>query len=300
MAAWLQHNDVRRINSLDMYVTEEGRSFVKHYLIDFGATLGSASLFPNLPSEGHEYQFDVRESLKSLFTLGLYKRRWLEAKETKYPSVGYIESELFDPAHWKPNYPIPAFQNMTTLDAFWATKIVMSFTDEQIRAAVETGELSDPRAEEYLTRILIDRRDKIGRHWFGQVNALDHFSIEGTHEDPRIEFEDLELAAGFAEPANTSYLVQLSHVDCDGRDRVIERRVYTAREVAEIGGVSLDPDLLSAAETQATHDCNSHFYLAFWTTRDPTDDDWGKWVRVHLRFVGARKGFEMIGVQRQG
>lgn len=43
--AWLHHNDIRRINSLDMYITENGRRFLRHYLIDFGATLGSASLF---------------------------------------------------------------------------------------------------------------------------------------------------------------------------------------------------------------------------------------------------------------
>src|SRR5262249_23874753 len=40
-AAWLNHDDSRAINTLDMLVKEGGRHYVKHYLIDFGSTLGS-------------------------------------------------------------------------------------------------------------------------------------------------------------------------------------------------------------------------------------------------------------------
>ena len=133
------------------------------------ATLGSASLFPNQPWEGHEYIFDTGETLKSLFSLGLYKRRWYDAPEPVYPTVGLFESKLFNPANWKPNYPNPAFENMTTLDAYWATKIVMSLTDEQVRAAVETGEYSDPDAAAYLAQTLMERRDKIGSLYGGFV-----------------------------------------------------------------------------------------------------------------------------------
>src|SRR4029079_9069657 len=59
--SWLNHNDCREINSLDMYVEEEGRHFVKHYVLDLNATLGSASIAPNLRSEGYEMIFDVGE-----------------------------------------------------------------------------------------------------------------------------------------------------------------------------------------------------------------------------------------------
>ena len=43
-AAWTQHVDSKSINSLDTLVTEGGRTVVRHYLIDFGSTLGSASI----------------------------------------------------------------------------------------------------------------------------------------------------------------------------------------------------------------------------------------------------------------
>ena len=35
-------------------------------------------------------------------------------------------------------------------DAFWAARRVMAFTDDLIRAAVNTGQFSDPAAEKYL------------------------------------------------------------------------------------------------------------------------------------------------------
>ena len=49
-------------------------------------------------------------------------------------------------------------------DAFWAARRVAAFTDELIRAAVHTGQFSDPAAEKYLGDVLIKRRDKITEH----------------------------------------------------------------------------------------------------------------------------------------
>jgi hypothetical protein len=45
-AAWLNHVDAKAINSLDTLVTENGRSYVKHHLIDFGSSLGSGGIAP--------------------------------------------------------------------------------------------------------------------------------------------------------------------------------------------------------------------------------------------------------------
>jgi hypothetical protein len=303
MAAWLEHDDVRRINSLDMYVTEDDRSFLKHFLIDFGATLGSASLFPNWPSEGHEYQFDINETLKSLFTFGIYKRTWLDAKEVEYPSVGYYESELFNPANWKPNYPIPAFQRMTNLDAFWAAKNVMSFTDDQIRAAVEVGGLTDKDAENYLVRIIIERRDKIGRFWYAQVNPLDRFTISGPAGNRRLVFEDLELTAGFADPSLTSYQCQLVHFGCDGGADVIREQIIGADEAEsgvplDLGGFTDSAVTLLNAKQNGT-DCERRFYVAMRVSRDPEQSDWGKWVRIFMDFIGNDDGYELVGIERQ-
>ena len=48
----------------------------------------------------------------------------------------------------------------------------MAFTDEMIRAAVRTGQYSDPAAEKHVADTLIARRDAIGRAWLTNVNPV--------------------------------------------------------------------------------------------------------------------------------
>jgi hypothetical protein len=76
---------------------------------------------------------------------------------------------------------------MNAEDAFWAARQVMAFTDADIRTIVETGEYSDKRAEDWVVRCLIERRNKIGRAYFSHVLPLDRFAIR----DGNLEFEDL-------------------------------------------------------------------------------------------------------------
>jgi hypothetical protein len=84
-------------------------------------------------------------------------------------------------------YPNPAFSNRLPDDAFWAAKQVMSFTDDQIRAIVDTGQYSDPRATRWISDCLIKRRDKIGRAFFEKVLPLDRFAVR----DNVLVFDDL-------------------------------------------------------------------------------------------------------------
>lgn len=193
-ASWVNDNDFREGNTLDMYIEEGGRRFLKHYFIDVGSTLGSETIFPNTDRVGNEYIFDGAQVGKSLFSLGLYRPRWKgSSRNVSYPSVGFIESEIFDPGRWRPNYPVLPFENMTLQDAFWGTRLVLSFTDEQIRAAVETGEFSDSGAAEFLAKVLIERRDKIARHWLTRVNPLHRFAVTAAADGtPRLSFEDIE------------------------------------------------------------------------------------------------------------
>jgi hypothetical protein len=170
-SAWLEHNDIRVGNTLDMYINEGGRRFLRHYLIDFGSTLGSDTLFPNRPEVGHAHIFDVRQAGLTLVTLGIWQPKWAAPEPIRFRSVGRYGADGFDPRRWKSNFPLTAFENMTEADARWAAEIVGSFTDAEIRAAVETGELSNPHAAEYLAEQLIIRRDKVvaaylnrGRH----------------------------------------------------------------------------------------------------------------------------------------
>jgi hypothetical protein len=109
------------------------------------------------------------------------------AKYEVYPSVGRIEGDVFNPETWTPEYPNPAFLNRTPDDEFWAAKQVMAFTDDEIRAVVKAGEISNPAAEKYLGDVLIKRRDKIGKAFFAKVLPVDRFRVR----DGRLEFDDL-------------------------------------------------------------------------------------------------------------
>ena len=67
-AAWLNHDDSRAPNTLDMLVAENGRSYLKHYMFDFGSVLGSAG---DRRAAGFEYMIEKRSTLAGLLTLGL-------------------------------------------------------------------------------------------------------------------------------------------------------------------------------------------------------------------------------------
>lgn len=177
-ASWLNHTDTKSGNSYDSYITEDSVSYVRHYLIDFGTTFGSAAQGPNQKHIGHENAIDPHAILARTFAFGLYYRDY-EKSDNKviYNSIGLFDSRLFDPGKFESLIPNPAFENKTNRDGYWGAKLVTSFTDEQLEAVIKEGQYSNPEAEAYLLKILKERRDKIGRYWFSRVNPLDHFRI---------------------------------------------------------------------------------------------------------------------------
>ncbi len=198
--AWLGHDDSRAINTDDFLVEENGLKYVKHYLIDFGSILGSASYKANSARSGNEHLFAWRPAALQFFSLGLFVPRWAKADFPDLPSVGRFESTIFDPEKYKGEYPNPAFYNRLPDDTFWGAKQVMAFTDEQIQAIVKTGEYSDPTAGEWVVKCLIERRNKIGKVYFQKVLPLDRFECKNG----RLEFEDLAAKFGFAQPQQLS------------------------------------------------------------------------------------------------
>lgn len=191
-AAWLNHNDCRSINTLDVLVNDGPAAYVRHYLIDFGSTLGSWSTAVKPARVGGEYYLDFDDAPKQMFTFGLLVPYWAKADHPNYRSVGGFEAATFDPDRWLPDYPNAAFLNRLPDDEFWAAKQVMAFTNEQIRAIVKSARYSDPAAERYVADTLIARRDKIGRTFLGRVLPLDRFAIENGE----LRFRDLAREHG--------------------------------------------------------------------------------------------------------
>lgn len=190
--AWLNHDDSRSVNTLDMYVSEGGRGYVKHHLIDFGSTLGSASIFAQKRRAGNEYLWEAGPTFAGMASMGIWLRPWVMVRYPDFPSIGRFEADFFRPEKWKPEYPNPAFQRMDAEDAFWAARQVMRFTNEDLRAVAGTGKLSNSQAEAYLIECLIRRRDKIGNYWLRQASSLDQFRVE----DGVLRFSDLLVTYG--------------------------------------------------------------------------------------------------------
>ena len=266
--AWLAHDDSRSINSLDMIVDDGGTPHIRHHLIDFGSTLGSASFGPNSPRAGFDYLFAWGPALKQIATLGLAVPDWAKAKYPQDPAVGRFESKRFIAEKWVAEYPNPAFTNRLPDDGFWAAKQVMAFTGDQIRAIVATGEYSRKESADWIANTLIERRDKIGRAFFAQVLALDKFAATGD----RLRYEDLEVAHGFrpARPIEQAWSVFDNE---SGQKKPLPGSSAIPAGAVPVGGY-LACDLTSA---------------------DPKDA--GKSVTVYLR---KRAGeFAIVGIDRK-
>jgi hypothetical protein len=231
-SAWLNHDDSRGINSLDMLEGPEGRRYIRHYMFDFGSIMGSGSTVAQVPRAGNEYILEWGPALKTLATLGLYVRPWITVdywQDAK--SVGRFEADFFDPIKWRPEYPNPAFDNMRPDDAFWAARLVARFSDEAIRAIVAKGRYSEPGAAEHVATTLIARRDKVLRAWLTGVNPIaePRLSSEGI-----LSFENAAVTARVTKPP-TSYVLKWSRFDNSTGSTVgegVETRVSEAQATA--------------------------------------------------------------------
>ncbi len=217
IVAWLDHGDMKEGNTFDTWIPDPRdprRHYVKHLLIDFGKSLGFFALTNGDPRIGHEYRYDWGAMFESLASAGTQDRPWANRPVIGLRGVGMFDAETFDPGGWKPAtqayVPILVADR---IDKFWGAKILMRFTREQIRAVVESAELSDPRAVDYLVDTLVARQRATGRYRFARVNPLDGFALRGPDT---LCFDDLAIVHGFAPVATTAYTV--TRYDRRGRE----------------------------------------------------------------------------------
>jgi hypothetical protein len=207
--AWLEHVDIQDSNFLDTWVEDHGRHYVQHHLLDFGKALGVMNTTDHNPRHGREYWLDFAAMTRSLATLGVERRPWEGVAASPLRGVGMFDADRFDPEGWKPGSPayLP-FLTADRFDKFWASKILIRFTREQIRAVVELGRLSDPRAADYLTDTLVARQRKTARTWFERVNPLDRFAVVAAGAGASLCFDDLAVVYGLGATAGaTEYRV---------------------------------------------------------------------------------------------
>jgi hypothetical protein len=279
-AAWLNHDDSRANNTLDMLVGPEGRKYILHYMFDFGSILGSGTQFADNPRSGHEYLIDRRPALLTLLSLGLYVRPWLLIDDPLVPpSVGRFAATDFEPDRWKPEYPNTAFDNMRPDDAFWGARIVAAFSDDEIRAIVGKAQYSDPAAAEYITACLIERRNRIARVWLNGVNPLVEPALSA---DGVLTFANAAVDAGAATPG-ASYVVRWSRFDnaADALEAVGSEMTVTEPRA------QAPADLLRGSDYVAATIVSRHAEHPAWTTP----------VTVFFRRAGA--AWMTVGLERQ-
>jgi hypothetical protein len=187
--AWLNHTDAKGDNSIDSVVGKGPDARIVHHLLDFGDSFGSDSDIAKDPRHGQEFWLPMSgEQANRAMTLGLFPTAWEKPKYPhQLPAVGNFTAVGFDPMTWKPNYPNPAFLEMGAQDGYWGAKRVMAFSDDDIRAIVEEGVFTNPAAIDYITKVLIARRDLIGKAWFSAVAPLEDFKII----DGKLDYTDL-------------------------------------------------------------------------------------------------------------
>ena len=290
IAAWLNHFDTKDGNSLDSYVVDGDKHYVRHYLIDFGATLGSASHGPNHPWRGHQNEIDPHVITENIASLGLYVRPWEKFEGIKYPSVGLFEAEAFHPQKYKPQVPNPAFESMTDRDGYWGAKIVMSFTDAQLETAIKQGQYSDPDAAAYLLRTLIERRDKIGRYYFNKIIPLDNFEISETEgADAQLVFKDLAIETELVPANETEYRFDLS---CNGVP------ILTEQKVAASLSIQLPTQqMISKNDFQTADDLQWEIKIQL---KRNASNKWSRWIKIYLNSDPQLRKFKLIGLKRQG
>lgn len=276
-AAWLNHDDSRSINSQDALIERNGRKVVRHYLIDFGSTLGSGSTQAQKPRAGNEYIWEARPTLLTMATLGFYVRPWIKVEYPEMAAVGRFEGAFFQPQYWKPEYPNPAFGNARPDDLFWAARRVAAFSDDAIRGAVANGKYSNKAAELYLGDVIIVRRDKVARYYLNITNPVVDFAMD---EAGRMTFRNAAVDANFASAAE-AYRIRWARFDnATGKAEPVGDEV-----------VARDP---SATMPRALAD--ALYIQAIVTSHHPQQPNWTHPVHVFFRKQGG--GWKTVGLER--
>lgn len=277
--AWLNHDDSRAVNSLDMLAGPEGRRHVKHYMFDFGSMLGSGTSEEDLPWVGHEHLVEPRAGLRTLASLGLWRRPFMRVKAPSHlPAAGNFTADRFGPETWKPHYPNAAFANMRDDDGFWAARIVSAFSDEAIRLIVEKAAYTDPAVTDHMIGTLIKRRDLVARAWLAKTNPIAGVEVE---RDGLLRFRNPAVDAGLVETA-PRYKLYWFRFDNRTGARHYVAQTQTAEPVAAPPSVVLANSEYWGVEIRTVHD---------------EHPGWEMPVRLYIRQGGTPR---LVGLERVG
>ena len=266
-------------NTLDSVVMANGHGVVRHYLQDVGSTFGMGANGPHDWDEGWEYLHEGGPTRRRVFSFGFALSPWQTARYEEHPAIGRFESEAFDPVTWKPRVPTAAFVNMRDDDGFWAARRVMAFTDDMIRAVVKAGQYSDPQAEALLAKVLIQRRDKIGRAYLTRLNPIVDPALDAANV---LTFGNAAVQYQFAEPPESYRAVWYAFDNTTGASTRIGE-TQTPR-----------PGMPAPAGLPSGTGAWIRVELSAISTAHPS---WSQPVQVYFRRLSA--GWKLVGLERQ-
>jgi hypothetical protein len=276
-ASWANLTDLKASNTLDALVTENGRSTIKHYLQDVGSTFGMCDDLHEWDLSW-EYFYMADKTRKRLFSFGFALSPWQTVDYVEYPSIGKFEGDRFDPRKWRPQTPTTAYMEMREDDAFWAARRVAAFSNELIRAAVHTGQFSNPAAEKYLGDVLIKRRDKIANIYLTAVNPVVDPRLDANNQ---LTFENAAFAAGVAQGPITYRTSWFQFDNATGETRPISDGQSSTTTIDAPAGVPTAPGSFLVVDIAAVSDGH------------PT---WSRPVRTVFRRDGA--AWKLVGLER--
>lgn len=282
--AWLGHVDLKVDNTLDVHVEQDGRRFLRHYLVDFDGCLGGYWAARHEARIGFAYEVDLKEFFAGIPVCGLYRRPYevfTDPDRTdlpEHPEIGLFEAEVYDPAGWQPNYLNEHLSTCRPADAFWAGTILARVTDEAIAAAVAAGRYEDPAADEVLTRVLIERRDRTVDWALGSVAPV---TIDG---DP------MPVDGGLRIPARNAFTVAGRPAQHDFEAEVLDR---AGRRLVHSGDLGVTPAFTVPASSLA----GDSYLVVRWLARDGRGDRLPP-TEAHYRRSGD--DWRLMGVLRDG
>jgi hypothetical protein len=274
--AWTNLTDLKAANTIDALVTENGRTYIKHYLQDVGSTFG-------LCNDLHEWDLSYEHfyqggaTLKRLFSFGFALSPWQTIDYVEYPSTGKFEGDRFDPRKWRPQTPTTAYMETRDDDAFWAARRVAAFTDDMIRAVVHVGEFSNPDAEKLVADVLIKRRNKIASVYLPAINPIVSPRLEGD----RLTFENAAVAADVAKAPTAYHAAWMLYDNATDQTRPLSTTqsgtttIEAPRGLPTAGGSMIAVDLSADSAEQQS---------------------WKRPIRTYFRRNGA--GWKLIGLER--
>ncbi len=202
--AFTNHVGMRPDNSLDVYIGEPGKGYVKHYLLDFGEALGGHGAGRQVLWNGFEHYFSFEEMAKNLITFGFWIKPWENTDFTQWKSIGPFEAEAFDPKTWKEITQYQPMQMSLPEDDYWAAKVIGSLSYDHINALVKATQYPEEGATEYMVQTLLKRRQKILDYFLYQVTPVESKGIK----DSILEIYDMGRIFKASNCADYSFVVQ--------------------------------------------------------------------------------------------